>query len=147
MAEMMIWRWIQHYYSLVCPLETDTVLSLVTYNIEEDHLAAGGVIATWHLTFVFSAIVRSHVPDHQNKLWPVLPHHRLHSAVQGVAQVVKCHQLGNWSCVLQPRHLPNKRVRVNFMCTSIRFEYLPTYCQDCKFCRPGEQFLPREEWY
>ena len=82
----------------------------LTYNVEDDDLAAGGVVATWDLTLVFSSIIRSHVSDHQHELRPLLPHHGLHPGVQRVAQVVESHQLWYWSGVLHPGNLSKWRI-------------------------------------
>ena len=44
-------------------------------------------------------------PDHEDKLGPLLAHHGLHPAVQGVAHVVQGHQLRDGAGVAQPGHL------------------------------------------
>lgn len=84
---------------------SSTVCSKLTDNIQVDSLAAGGVVPPGDLTLVLPGVGHRHASDHQDKLGPVLAHHRLNPAVPGVAQVVQSHQLRYWSGVAQPGNL------------------------------------------
>ena len=75
---------------------------MYTYYVEMNHLAAGCVIRPRHLALILPAVQGAGVPHHQYELRPLLPHHGLHPAVQGVAHVVQGHQLGDWAGVAQP---------------------------------------------
>ena len=64
-------------------------------------------------------------PDHEYKLWPLLAHHGLHPAVQGVAHVVQGHQLRDGAGVAQPGHLATygnyKILKTNFSVSQLSF--------------------------
>ena len=81
------------------------MIDALTDDVEVDEFAAGGVIPAGHLTLVLPCVRHLHAADHQDELRPVLAHHGLDPRVQGVAQVVEGHQLGDGGRVAEPGDL------------------------------------------